>query len=212
MQDEIESGMTQRTIGRYLAALSNGSPTPGGGSAAGLAGALGCALGSMVCNLTLARESSDSVAEQQRTYLDLQRSMLAQAEADERVFGAYREAAAMPRKTDEEKRARREAIERTLVAAAEVPLELATLGLAALSVLRTTAGVGTSHAVGDLLTGGFLLQAMVRGSLENIEANAHLMKQPENKQRFEQAASSAQSDLEAAMVELDSAVAARRNG
>jgi formiminotetrahydrofolate cyclodeaminase len=163
----------------------------------------------MVCNLTLARESSDSVAVQQRTFLNLQRSMLNQAEADERVFGAYREAAALPPGSDDEKRHRREAIERTLVAAADVPLELATLGLEALSVLRSAAAVGTPHALGDLQTAGFLLQAMVLGSLENIEANAMLMKAPENAARFRQASESAREDLAAAMNALESSIAAR---
>lgn len=209
MHDATGSALTERTIGHYLEALSDGSPTPGGGSAAGMAGAMGCALGSMVCRLTLARDPIDTVAEQQQTLIALQESMLAAARADELVFGAYRAAAEMPRQTEIEKRERREAIERTLVAAAEVPVELVTLGLDALAVLCATAGVGTPHAIGDLLTGGYLLQAMVLGSLENIHANAHLMKQPENKARFEQAVISARADLDRAMAALNTAVAAR---
>jgi len=210
MHDEIGTKIADRMIGRYLAALAGGSPTPGGGSAAGMAGAMGCALGSMVCNLTLARKSLASIADQQRIFLDLQQSMMALAEADERVFGAYREAAALPRATEEEKRVRREAIEKTLVDAAEVPLELATQALEALSVLQMTAVEATPHAVGDLLTGGYLLQATVLGSVENIEANADLMKSPENRERFENAASSIHSDLVSAMTGLAAAVAARR--
>jgi len=171
---------------------------------------MGCALGLMVCNLTLARKSLASIADQQRIFLDLQQSMMALAEADERVFGAYREAAALPRATEEEKRVRREAIEKTLVDAAEVPLELATQALEALSVLQMTAVEATPHAVGDLLTGGYLLQATVLGSVENIEANADLMKSPENRERFENAASSIHSDLVSAMTGLAAAVAARR--
>jgi formiminotetrahydrofolate cyclodeaminase len=212
MQDEIESNIADRMIGRYLEALSSGSPTPGGGSAAGLAGALGCALGSMVCNLTLAREPLEHVGDQQRVFAELLQTMLVLAEADERVFGAYREAAALPRGTDEEKRARRDRIEQTLVAAADTPLELATSSLEALSMLATTAGTATPHAVGDLLTGGYLLQATVLGSLENIEANAQLMKQPENKERFQHAAASIREDLSTAMAKLDGAVTQRREG
>jgi formiminotetrahydrofolate cyclodeaminase len=212
MQDEIGTKLADRMIGRYLAALTSASPTPGGGSAAGMAGAMGCALGSMVCNLTLARQFLESIADQQRIFLKLQQSMLALAEADERVFGAYRGAAALPRATEVEKRVRREAIEKTLVAAAEVPVELATLALEALSVLQMAAAEATPHAVGDLLTGGYLLQATVLGSVENIEANAELMKRAENREKFELAASSIQADLASAMTELESAVAARRLG
>jgi formiminotetrahydrofolate cyclodeaminase len=210
MQNEIEPNIAQRRIGRYLEALSSGSPTPGGGSAAGLAGALGCALGSMVCHLTLAREPLEHIAEQQRIFGELLHSMLALARADERVFGAYRDAAAMPRGTENEKRARRDEIEQTLVAAAETPLELATASLEAISMLATTANTATPHAVGDLLTGGYLLQATVQGSLENIEANAQLMKRPENKERFTRAAGSIREDLSSSMKKLEASVAQRR--
>jgi hypothetical protein len=50
---------------------------------------------------------------------------------------------------------------------------------------------------------------MVLGSLENIEANAMLMKAPENEARFRQASASAREDLAAAMNALGSSIAAR---
>jgi len=210
MSDVTAISFADRLVGNYLEALGSSAPAPGGGSAAGLAGTMGCALGEMVCNLTLARAQDETVDELRATLVDLRESILAQAQADERAFGAYRAATALPRSTDAEKTARRQAIEEALIAAAEVPLAMVTLGLEAFAALRGAATVGTSHALGDLLTGGYLLQAMILGSLENIEANAFLMKIPENRERFEHAAHSARVDLEAALSGLQAAVAARR--
>lgn len=209
MSKQLAATIDDRTLGDYLAALSSGTPTPGGGSAAGAAGALGCALGSMVCNLTLARESNEQILELQQTLIELQRAMLRQSEADERVFSAFRAAVELPRTTVEEKAVRRAAMETALVEAAEVPEALVLLGLEALTTLKDAAADGSSHALGDLLTGGYLVQATILGSLVNIEANATLMKTSSNRQRFEQAAQSGRVDLTAAMLALEAAVAAR---
>lgn len=209
MSDQLAPTIDDRPLGAYIAAVSNGTPTPGGGSAAGVTGALGCALGSMVCNLTLAREPSPQIDELRSTLIDVQQSLLRQAEADERVFGAYREAMALPRETVEEKAVRRAAMETSLVAAAEVPETAVILGLDALAILREAAAIGSRHALGDLLTGGYLVQAMILGSLENIAANATYMKLDLNRERFERVATSGREDLAIAMEALESAVAAR---
>lgn len=205
----LSPSFLHRDIAGYLEALSSGSPAPGGGSAAGLAGALGCSLGAMVCNLTLARTNDESVAELRQVLLELQQALLRSAEADEQVFRAYRAAIAQPRSTNAEKSIRRAAIETALVDAAEVPVEMATLGLQALAALRDTAAIGTSHALGDLLTAGYLLQAMMLGATENIASNAALMKDPDNREGYERAATSAREDLEAAMSALHQAITTR---
>lgn len=209
MTDQLPTTIDDRVLGNYLAALSSGTPTPGGGSAAGVAGALGCALGSMVCNLTLARRADEQITELQQTLIALQDAMLRQSEADERVFGAYRNAVELPKETVEEKAVRRAAIESALMDAARVPEQLVILGLEALTVLRDAAASGSPHALGDLLTGGFLVQAMIQGSLVNIDANAELMKTNSNRERFEQAAESGRTDLATEMQALEAAVAAR---
>ena len=48
-------------IQAFLDELASQSPAPGGGSVAALAGALGAALSSMVCNLTIGKESYEGV-------------------------------------------------------------------------------------------------------------------------------------------------------
>ncbi len=209
MTEQLAATIDDRLLANYLAALSSGSPTPGGGSAAGVAGALGCALGSMVCNLTLAREPNERIDELRRTLLELQSALLRQAEGDERVFGAYRAAMGLPRSTPAEKANRRTAIETALVAAAEVPEQMVILGLAVLGALREAAADGSPHALGDLLTGGYLVGAMIQGALENMTANAVRMKTASNRDRFEEAAQSGLSDFTAEMQALQAAVAAR---
>ena len=85
------------------------------------------------------------------------------------------------------------------------------VAFAAIDSLRLTAELGTPHALGDLMTGGFLLQAMALGSLQNVEDNAASMKSLENRERFVSAARAARQQLDVAMIELQQAVAARRS-
>ncbi len=83
------------------------------------------------------------------------------------------------------------------------------LGLSARVALREAAADGSSHALGDLLTGGYLVGAMIQGALENMTANASRMKTASNRERFEEAAQSGSSDFVAEMKALQAAVAAR---
>src|SRR6187455_1179233 len=121
-----DGGLAALSVEEYLRRLAGGDPTPGGGSASALAGALGASLVSMVCNLTLGRERyaefeaearelqlrADALRERLQTGID------EDAAAYDRVIGTYR----LPRVTDEEKAARTEAIQEATHGAALVPL------------------------------------------------------------------------------------------
>ena len=56
--------MTLSSCREFSEKLASASPTPGGGGAAALAGALGAALGQMVCNLTLGKKKYADVENQ----------------------------------------------------------------------------------------------------------------------------------------------------
>ncbi len=209
MTQNLPTDFRSRLIGDYVTALSSANPTPGGGSAAGLAGALGCALGEMVCNLTLTKVDNDQLTKLAGTFTTMANDLISLGRRDELAFGAYRAAIALPRGTDDEKLVRRAAIEQSLVTAAEVPLAMIEMGIAAIDCLRMTAEIGTPHALGDLVTGGFLLQAMTLGALENVTVNAASMKSPEHRERFENAVQSASTDVETHLGALQLAVAGR---
>jgi formiminotetrahydrofolate cyclodeaminase len=56
--------MADESIKEFIQKLASGAPTPGGGSAAALAGAMAAALSEMVCNLTIGKEKYASVEKQ----------------------------------------------------------------------------------------------------------------------------------------------------
>src|SRR5689334_7005485 len=119
------------TIADFLERLAAGEPTPGGGSAAALAGALAAALASMVCNFTVGKDEFADVAEEVGRILDETEAARAGLEfgvdADAAAFGSVARAYKLPRGTEAEQERRGEAIRSASMGAARAPLEVARL-------------------------------------------------------------------------------------
>lgn len=163
----------------YVAAVAAGTPTPGGGSVAAVVGALAAALGEMVANLTkanaLAPETGrelDAARERLTTVrLDLMRA----AGEDEAAYAGYRRAAAMPRRTDEERTARAAAMQDALIVATDVPLAVARSAAETAALLTTIATHGNRHLRTDAALGALLATTALRGALLNVRGNAALL-------------------------------------
>ncbi|MCA9858825.1 MAG: cyclodeaminase/cyclohydrolase family protein [Thermomicrobiales bacterium] len=205
----LETDFPDRRLDAYLEALASSSVAPGGGSAAGLTGALGCSLGQMVCNLTLDKGDEAEIRALHDTLGQMKANLLDLAQQDEQVFSRYRKATALPRSTEDEKATRRSAIEDALVVAADVPLRMVGIGLEAIEILRRVGATGSKYALGDVSTGAYLVQAMTNGCLVNVDANIELMKAPKNIDHFSAASASARDDLTQAMSDLDTTLASR---
>jgi formiminotetrahydrofolate cyclodeaminase len=177
-----------RTIEDYAAMVASESPTPGGGSVAATVGALSCALAEMVCNVTVHGKSQPTEPELLRrggtAGAVLRATLLGLAHADERAYGGYQAASALPRSTDEEKRVRREALDRALVESANVPLEIARACADVLDQFLIAARHGTKHALSDVSTGALLAEAAIRGALLTVRANAELMRDDDERNRY----------------------------
>src|SRR6478752_4692967 len=124
-------------IAPYLSQLASPAPTPGGGSGSAAVGAIGAALVEMVINVTLRSAKEDD--EQNRLHDELKVANDARIRfielgtADERAYNGFRVALALPKSSDDEKSARRAALESATIASAKAPLETAIL---AVSILR----------------------------------------------------------------------------
>src|SRR5207249_11939974 len=117
--------LVERTLRAFSDDLASDAPVPGGGSAAAYAGAMGAALAAMVARITAKQEglsdSPDSIGEMDR----LRGELLRLVDADSAAYARVAEAMRLPRKTEEEKRARTDRLQAALVTASEVPLEVA---------------------------------------------------------------------------------------
>jgi formiminotetrahydrofolate cyclodeaminase len=167
--------LVDRSISQLLEAFASPAPTPGGGSASALAGAVGASLLMMVAALPKTRHGS----EEDRAALSEAREALAPAageltslvdrdtEAYDRVVAAYR----MPKGTDAEKASRREAIQRAMRGAIETPLAMLRAAHTAARSGVTVARHGAPSAASDVIVAAALLDAAAGGAYANVAIN-----------------------------------------
>ncbi len=144
---------TDMTVKEFLEALASSEPTPGGGSGAALGGALGAALVSMVCNLTIGKKGYEGVSERLSGVLAdteaLRKELPNLLEGDTQVYGRVMEAYRLPRKTPEQKQAREDAMQKALKEAAQVPMTIAERCSRIVDLALPAAEMGNQWAVSD---------------------------------------------------------------
>jgi methenyltetrahydrofolate cyclohydrolase len=171
--------MEQRTLDilvpAFLDDLASSSPAPGGGGAAAVTGAMGAALVSMVCHLTIGRQRYAQVEDEMRAQLDRAESLRAElqqlAEDDVAAFNRLSAAYKLPRVTESDIAIRKDAIQESLKRATEVPLRTARAASAILPLCPPVAERGNQAAVSDIGVAALLAHAAVRSALLNVEIN-----------------------------------------
>jgi len=176
-------GYLEEPLHVYLDALASGEPTPGGGSAAALVGALGAALNSMVANFTVGKEKFAAVEADVRTLLAQSEKLRAElqrlTQADTEAYGQYAAASKLPRSSDEEKAARAAAMQQALRAAAEVPRAAAGAAHQVIKIAAELVDKGNPNLITDVgVAAKFALAAMECAEL-NVEINLAYIKDAE---------------------------------
>ena len=126
-REEFHLKLEHLSVRDFTEELGSANPTPGGGSAAALCGALGAALSAMVSRLTLGKEKYSEVwqsmgAVQQAAGL-MARHFLELVQRDSDSYQTVMAAINLPKETEEEKGARHKAIQEATKNAASIPLE-----------------------------------------------------------------------------------------
>ncbi len=174
------NGIASQTVERFLGELASDSPTPGGGPVAALEGAMGAALISMVCNLTIDKTGYEEAQERVRGILleaeQARASFLELADRDASAFDGVMEAFKMPKETDAEKAARSQAIQRGYEDATGPPLEIAKLAATQMEFANEVTEIGNAHAASDGASAAQALFAAVWGATYNVEINAAALK------------------------------------
>jgi formiminotetrahydrofolate cyclodeaminase len=165
---------------KYLDEAASGASTPGGGSVAALAGALGAALTSMVCNFTVGKKKYKDVEAEVAQILseaeDLRGKLLDLMVEDTQVYGQVSAAYGMPRGTDEEKEARSEAIQSALKAAMGAPLEAAICCHRILKLNEPLLEKGNQNLISDVGVAVLLAESAMRSAILNVEINLSYIK------------------------------------
>jgi formiminotetrahydrofolate cyclodeaminase len=167
--------LERQGVEAFLDALASAAPTPGGGGAAAVMGAMGAALLSMVCNLTIGKKAYVQVEQEMQAALAqaeaLRAQMLALVDEDAVAFSSVMAAYGLPRKSDAEKAQRKQAIQHALQAATMAPLRCAQASAEVIALAKTVAGKGNRNVVSDAGVAVAAAHAALRSSALNVYIN-----------------------------------------
>jgi formiminotetrahydrofolate cyclodeaminase len=172
--------LTDKPVTNFLDELASNAPAPGGGSVAALSGALGAALVSMVCNLTLGKKGYDDVQDDIKDLLvqseALRKELTGLLEDDVAAYTGYSKAAKMPRSTDEEKAERAKTMQAALKVATDVPLRIAEAAVKVVDLCMPAAEKGNKWAVSDAGVAVLMAEAALRSAALNVLINLGSLK------------------------------------
>lgn len=200
-------------LSSFLDDLASVEPTPGGGSAAALAGALGAALAAMVARLTVGRKRYVDVDAQMQAVLAeaeplrgrLTSLVAEDAQAYEQVRAAYR----LPKETGEQQAARQAAIQAAMRRASLTPLQTMQACLDVLRLLEQAATLGNVNAATDGAVGALLAQAGLAGAALNVRVNLGGIDDPAFAAESEQTVAALRAEAGAIVARILAAVEAR---
>jgi formiminotetrahydrofolate cyclodeaminase len=166
----------------YLEALASGAPTPGGGSAAALVGAVGAALVAMVARLTVDKPTLTHAHADARRLIaeaDAARDELRAAMAeDEAAFTAVLDAYRLPRDTQTARDARRAFIASASRRATIPPLTTARIARNVLDLALAVARIGNPQVTSDAAVAAWVAYAALRASVVNVRTNLPAARDP----------------------------------
>jgi len=163
------------TVRGFLDELASQSPAPGGGTASAVAGAMGVGLAAMVAGLTdtsqMSAEDASRVDEISHRWKELIWALVGCADDDTAAFNEVMKAFKLPKTTDEDKRARREAIQLALKGAVSAPRRTLQLAAEGMQMAAFMAESGNDNAASDAGVGALLLDTAMGGAIFNMQIN-----------------------------------------
>ncbi|HEY9723427.1 MAG TPA: cyclodeaminase/cyclohydrolase family protein [Oscillatoriaceae cyanobacterium] len=167
--------LTQESLDRLLGRFADAEPTPGGGSASALAGALAASLAAMVCRLTVGKKGYEAASDEAASLRDaadtLARRLREAVEADAASFERVMAAMALPRADESQKSERQAAMQAAFQHATLVPLDTARACLEAGRLASRLLAIGNRNASTDAGVAVLLSVAGGEGALFNAAIN-----------------------------------------
>ena len=175
--------ISEKTCIEFVNVLASKSAVPGGGGAAALVGAIGMALGSMVCNLTIGKkkyaEYEESVNEILVKAREIEKKLLSMIDKDAKNFLPLSKAYGLPNSTEEEKKIKEDIMENALKVACEVPIDIVRVCFDAIKLHEDLVDKGSKLAISDVGVGVQCLRAAILSGQLNVVININSIKDME---------------------------------
>jgi glutamate formiminotransferase/formiminotetrahydrofolate cyclodeaminase len=175
LEDPGEKRLVDFSVKDFMEETASESPAPGGGSVSAFMGAMGVALGTMVANLSSHKRGWDEQWEEFSEWAEkgkeYQARLLRLVDEDTDAFNRIMDSFRMPKKSDQEKKIRKQAIEEATRNAIMVPFRVMQTALEAMDVLEAMARTGNPNSISDVGVGVLAARACIRGAYLNVRIN-----------------------------------------
>jgi len=179
LENEAKKGtkkLVDMSLTAFVEETASESMAPGGGSISAYMGAMGAALGSMVANLSAHKPGWDERWEEFSDWAEKGKEYHSKlnwlVDEDTNAFNKIMDTVRMPKKTEEEKAARAEAMEEATKFATMVPFQTMELCLGSMDVAKAMAEIGNPNSVTDAGVGALAARSGVIGAFMNVKINA----------------------------------------
>ena len=197
------------SVGQFLDALGSSSPAPGGGSVAALSGAMGAALVSMLCSLTIGREKYaeyDSFARETLAKSEaLTQSLLDCLRDDMTAYNGVIAAMRLPKESDAQKLSRSQALQAAYKTATSAPENTINNCLEVMRLAKSLLGRSNPTAACDLAAAGIEAHAGIFIAMDSIRANLGVIHDAEYVSRVKAWADNAEHEAEKLLLEIQEA-------
>lgn len=161
---------------QFLKSLASGEPVPGGGGASALVGAVGCALCSMVANLTSGKKKYAQYQERIEELLPFlekkREELISDIQKDADAFLPLSKAYGI----DKEHPDRDRIMEEALLTACEAPMQILADISELVPVLEELSVIGSRLAISDVAVAAASCSCALKGAVMNIYINTKSMK------------------------------------
>jgi glutamate formiminotransferase/formiminotetrahydrofolate cyclodeaminase len=176
LKDKTDSKLVSMTLTDFADETASESPAPGGGSISAYVGSLGISLATMVANLSSHKKGWDNRWEEFSIWAEkgqkIKDELTKLVDLDTAAFNKIMTAFSLPKGTDEEKAARKQAIQDATKFAIEVPFKVMQLSYESISIIKAMAEVGNPNSVSDAGVGALCARSAVMGAFMNVRINA----------------------------------------
>jgi len=180
MADKNKHKLIDMNLKAFMDETASDSPAPGGGSVSAYMGALGMALGTMVANLSSHKRGWDARWKEFSDWAEkgksIQNSLLQMVDEDTMAFNLILEAFSLPKKSEEEKTIRENAIQGATKNATLVPFKVMEIAFSGFELISEMVEKGNPNSVSDAGVGALALRSCVRGAFMNVKINASGLK------------------------------------
>jgi glutamate formiminotransferase/formiminotetrahydrofolate cyclodeaminase len=175
MKDQ-EKKLVDMTVSDFSDETASESPAPGGGSVAALAGAMGASLATMVANLSSHKRGWDDRWEYFSQWAEqgqqLKNKLIHLIDEDTRSFHRIMDAFKLPSQSDEEKKIRKQAVQKATIYATQIPFEVMQTSFQSLDLIEAMVNQGMKSSVSDVGVAALCVQTAVHGAYLNVKINA----------------------------------------